>query len=202
MAVKIDEPMEVDAVDNALAGLLQPVDDGLEELIQPMVDEMNKAKDITEEMKALRIKNEQEKGVLEVVKLTERAKSPTRGSPDCAGYDLYSAYDYQISPNDLRLIKTDLILKPPKGTYLHIAPRSSLASKYHLSVGAGVVDPDYRGNCRVLLYNHSEVPYFVNTGDRIAQIICEKIASPIVKIVEELDETARGEGAFGSSGTN
>lgn len=89
----------------------------------------------------------------------------------------------------------------PEGTYGRVAPRSGLAWKNFIDVGAGVIDQDYRGNVGVILFNHSDVDFDVKKGDRIAQLICERIAHPNVVEVKSLSETARGEGGFGSTGT-
>jgi len=81
-----------------------------------------------------------------------------------------------------------------------IAPRSGLASKHGLQTGAGVIDSDYRGEVKVLLFNHSDVEFRVDEGDRVAQLILQRIATPEVVCVEELGGTVRGGGGFGSTG--
>jgi len=139
---------------------------------------------------------------LKVAKLTDKAIIPTRGSKSAAGYDLYSAYDYTIAPRGKVLAKTDIQIKVPHGTYGRVAPRSGLAWKQHIDIGAGVVDEDYRGNVGVVMFNHSEVEVNIKAGDRIAQLVCEKIAYPDIEVLDTLDETERGEGGFGSTGTN
>lgn len=82
-----------------------------------------------------------------------------------------------------------------------IAPRSGLAVKHFIDTGAGVIDSDYRGEVKVLLFNHSEVDFEVKEGDRIAQLVIERIYTPEVVVVEELEESVRGAGGFGSTGT-
>ena len=82
----------------------------------------------------------------------------------------------------------------PTGYCGHIAPRSGLALHHRIDIGGGIVDEDYRGNLGVILYNHSEIPFKVSRGDRIAQFICQKICYPILE--EVLDLTKRGEGGF------
>jgi dUTP pyrophosphatase len=139
---------------------------------------------------------------LQVAKLTEHAIIPTRGSKLAAGYDLYSAYEYSIPPRGKILAKTDIQIKVPHGTYGRVAPRSGLAWKQHIDIGAGVVDEDYRGNLGVVMFNHSEVEVNIKAGDRIAQLVCEKISYPEIQELETLDDTERGEGGFGSTGTN
>ncbi len=141
-----------------------------------------------------------EKNVLKFVRMSEKACIPTKGSRLAAGYDLYSAVDTIIEPYDKALIQTDLKVAIPHGTYGRIAPRSSLAVKNFISVAAGVIDEDYRGPLGVVLFNHANVPFCVKQGDRIAQLICEKIIYPQLVEVNNLDQTERGEQGFGSSG--
>lgn len=98
------------------------------------------------------------------------------------------------------ICKTDLQISIPEGCYGRVAPRSGLAAKNFIDVGAGVVDADYRGNLCVILFNFGKEDFIVRRGDRIAQLICEKISYPELEEVESLDETTRGEGGFGSTG--
>ena len=88
----------------------------------------------------------------------------------------------------------------PTGLYARIAPRSGLALKRFIDVGAGVVDGDYRGEVGVILFNHGDQDFKVKMGDRIAQLILEKIDTPPVEEVQGLDDTVRGSGGFGSTG--
>ncbi|XP_035252639.1 deoxyuridine 5'-triphosphate nucleotidohydrolase-like [Anguilla rostrata] len=142
------------------------------------------------------------KAVLKFAKLSENATVPTRGSAKAAGYDLYSAYDYSIAPLDKTIVKTDIQIAVPPGCYGRVAPRSGLAAKHFIDVGAGVVDEDYRGNVGVVLFNFSKETFEVKKGDRVAQLICEKICYPELEQHDTLDVTARGAGGFGSTGTN
>lgn len=87
-----------------------------------------------------------------------------------------------------------------KTSWHFAASRSGLAWKHSIDVGAGVIDADYRGPVRVILFNHSDVDFEVKAGDRISQLIIEKIITPDVVEVESLDSTQRGEGGFGSTG--
>jgi len=139
--------------------------------------------------------------VLQVAKLTDKAIIPTKGSAAAAGYDLYSAYDYTIPARGKVLAKTDVQVRVPRGTYGRVAPRSGLAWKHHIDIGAGVVDEDYRGNLGVVMFNHAEAEFTVKAGDRIAQLVCERIAHPEIQELASLDATERGEGGFGSTGT-
>ena len=140
------------------------------------------------------------KNTLKVKKLSENSTIPKRGSTYAAGYDLYSAYDLEVPAKGKALVKTDISIAIPTKCYGRIAPRSSVAWKHHIDVGAGVIDSDYRGNIGVVLFNHSDVTYKINKGDRIAQIILERIITPDVEEIDELPETKRGSKGFGSSG--
>ena len=147
-------------------------------------------------------KKQKQSDVLQVAKLSENATIPTRGSATAAGYDLYSAEDCAIPARGKGLVKTDIQIKVPHGTYGRIAPRSGLAWKNHIDIGAGVVDEDYRGNVGVVMFNHADVEFVVKKGDRVAQLVCEKISYPEVEVLNSLDETLRGDCGFGSTGTN
>ena len=136
---------------------------------------------------------------LKIKKLTQTCIAPKRQSEGSAGYDLYSDGRYVIAPESSFLIDTGISLELPQGTYGRIAPRSSLASEF-TSIGAGVIDTDYRGQVKVLFFNHSKGHVVIAHGNRIAQLILEKIITPEVEVVEDLSETTRGELGFGSTG--
>ncbi|KAL8171997.1 hypothetical protein V2J09_023801 [Rumex salicifolius] len=138
--------------------------------------------------------------LFKVKKLSEKAILPSRASPLSAGYDLSSAVDAKVPARGKALVATDLSIAIPEGTYARIAPRSGMAWKHSIDVGAGVIDADYRGPVGVILFNHSDVEFEVKAGDRIAQLIIEKIWTPEVVEVEDLDSTLRGAGGFGSTG--
>lgn len=138
--------------------------------------------------------------VLKVKKLSQHAILPTRGSSGAAGYDLSSAYDCVVPAYGKALVKTDLAVAIPDGHYGRIAPRSSLAWKNHIDVGAGVIDCDYRNGVGVVLFNHADVDLAITAGDRVAQLILEKCSIVDVVEVNELDNTERGLGGFGSTG--
>ncbi|XP_063650156.1 deoxyuridine 5'-triphosphate nucleotidohydrolase, mitochondrial isoform X1 [Pan troglodytes] len=139
---------------------------------------------------------------LRFARLSEHATAPTRGSARAAGYDLYSAYDYTIPPMEKAVVKTDIQIALPSGCYGRVAPRSGLAAKHFIDVGAGVIDEDYRGNVGVVLFNFGKEKFEVKKGDRIAQLICERIFYPEIEEVQDLDDTERGSGGFGSTGKN
>ena len=137
---------------------------------------------------------------LRVKRLSANAVLPKRGSSLAAGYDLSAAYDVIVPKRGKALVKTDLAIACPESTYGRIAPRSGLAWKKFIDVGAGVIDADYRGNVGVLLFNHSEEDFKVEKGDRVAQLILEQICMVPVVECEDLEETVRGEGGYGSTG--
>eukprot|EP01080_Neovahlkampfia_damariscottae_P000897 gene897-9808_t len=135
-----------------------------------------------------------------VKKLSKFATIPTRGSEGAAGYDLSSAEDTVVPKRGKALVKTDLAMIIPHGHYGRVAPRSGLAYKKSIDVGAGVIDEDYRGNVGVILFNFGDEDFKISIGDRIAQLVLEQISTPQVEEVDELPETTRGEGGFGSTG--
>ncbi|KAL4898175.1 dUTPase-like protein [Aspergillus ambiguus] len=137
---------------------------------------------------------------LQVKKLSDAGRAPTRGSAFAAGYDMYSAKDTVIPAKGKALVDTGIAIAVPEGTYGRIAPRSGLAAKHFIDTGAGVIDADYRGEVKVLLFNFSEVDFTIKEGDRIAQLVLERIYTPEVEVVEELAESVRGAGGFGSTG--
>ena len=128
------------------------------------------------------------------------AKLPVRGTEGAAGYDLAAAQAAVVPAHGKCLVKTGLAMALPPGCYGRIAPRSGLALKKFIDVGAGVIDADYRGEVGVILFNFGEEDFVVNMGDRIAQLIFEKIKTPIVKETNELEGTDRGAVGYGSTG--
>jgi dUTP pyrophosphatase len=130
------------------------------------------------------------------------ARPPRRSNPSDAGADLFSTESCMIHPLERKTIPTGIRLEIPDGYYGRIAPRSGLAAKNGIDVLAGVVDSGYRGEINVVLYNTDKSnTFFVEPGDRIAQIIIERHYNmEFVEVVDELSDTSRGEGGFGSSG--
>lgn len=139
---------------------------------------------------------------LHVKKLSDDAFIPQKGSQSAAGYDLVSPIDLIIEPHNKALIPLNIAIAIPEGCYGRIAPRSGLAVKYSIDVGAGVIDNDYRGNVGVLLFNLGNNNFYIKRGDRIAQLILEQYKDMPIQEVTELPETIRGIGGFGSTGTN
>ncbi|KAK5663424.1 hypothetical protein OQA88_3853 [Cercophora sp. LCS_1] len=174
--------------------------------------------DATQSPPAKRVKTSPGAIPLQIKKLSPAGRLPTRGSAFAAGYDIYAARETVIPAGGRALVDTDISMSIPadcleymeckgKARLTHItdgriAPRSGLAVKHGISTGAGVIDADYRGQVKVLLFNHGDKDFEVKEGDRIAQLILERIYTPEVVEVEELEESVRGAGGFGSTGTN
>jgi dUTP pyrophosphatase len=142
---------------------------------------------------------------LSIKKLNDDAKIPTYGSDYAAGLDIYSSVDLDIPSNTRKLVSTGISIAwngdDDKNYYLRIAPRSGLSVKNNIDIGAGVVDYDYRGEIFICFINNGNTIYSIKRGDRIAQGILEKINRfDIIQEVNQLDETNRGEGGFGSTG--
>ena len=135
---------------------------------------------------------------LPFVKMPSNAVTPTRATEQSVGLDLYSPANYIISPYGQLLIPTQIKLGIPLGHYGRLALKSGLAILHHLHVGAGVVDPDYMGEIKVLLMNTAPHAHYVIRGDPIAQLILEKVSLPVLKMVKELPPTARGAQGCGS----
>lgn len=143
---------------------------------------------------------------LQIKRLSANAVLPTRGSVYAAGLDLSAAESLCLPAGQRVLVKTDLSIACPPGTYARIAPRSGLAYKNGIDVGAGVIDADYRGPLGVILFNFGEEDFVIQQGDRIAQLILEQIVLPdVVECVGNDDLPAvgvRGAGGFGSTGVS
>ena len=97
-----------------------------------------------------------------------------------------SAHETTIPGRGKALVDTDLAIAVPTGTYGRIAPRSGLASKNHIDTGAGVIDADYRGQVKVLLFNHAETDFGIKEGDRIAQLVLERVRWTAVVVLTGL----------------
>ena len=140
--------------------------------------------------------------VFKVHRVDPRATLPAKASPGAAGYDLTSTEMCIIPAHGRAVIPTGLAFSLPPHTYARLAPRSGLAAKHSIGVGAGVVDADYTGAVGVVLFNHGDCEFRVNPGDRIAQVILETIVDDaVVEEVSGLDGTLRGVNGFGSTGS-
>ena len=142
---------------------------------------------------------------IKIKKLNENAKIPTYGSNCAAGADLYALTDspIEIKPGETYLVHTGLAFEIPEGFGGFIFARSGLASKKGLAPAnkVGVVDSDYRGEVMVALHNHSDKTAVVENGERIAQMVFLPYAAAHFIEAENLDNTVRGTGGFGSTGS-
>tara|TARA_B100000579_G_scaffold380525_1_gene348486 strand:+ start:34 stop:471 length:438 start_codon:yes stop_codon:yes gene_type:complete len=139
-----------------------------------------------------------------IKKLNPKVKLPNYKTDGSSGMDLMAFLDKPISilPQKSELIPTGLSIAIPNNTEIQIRPRSGLAIKNNISVlnTPGTVDSDYRGELKVILYNHGNKEFIVNNEDRIAQMVLVPIIKANFEEVENLPETVRGEGGFGSTG--
>jgi dUTP pyrophosphatase len=133
--------------------------------------------------------------------LATNAKVPVRANDCAAGYDLFSLYNYTLYPHQRLLVQTGIAMEIPDGYYGRIAPRSGLAMKKGIDIMAGVIDSDYRGELGVLLLNTDpEKVFYIECGDKIAQIVFEKYYTFDIEVSDEISKTSRGDGGFGSTG--
>ena len=139
-----------------------------------------------------------------IKKLNSKVKLPNYKTDGSSGMDLMAFLDKPISilPQKSELIPTGLSIAIPNNTEVQIRPRSGLAIKNNISVlnTPGTIDSDYRGELKVILYNHGNKEFIVNNQDRIAQMVFVPIIKASFEEVENLPETIRGEGGFGSTG--
>ena len=142
---------------------------------------------------------------MKIKKLNDRAIVPTYGSEFSAGADLYSCEesDAVIGVGETRLIHTGIALEIPSGYVGLIYARSGLATKRGLAPAnkVGVIDSDYRGEIMVALHNHGSLPQTIGHDERIAQMVIAPFLKAEYELTEELGDTVRGEGGFGSTGT-
>ena len=143
---------------------------------------------------------------INIKKINPDAIIPTYGSTDAAGADLYACLDENVSiaPGETFLVKTGLSMEIPVGFAGLIYARSGLSTKKGLAPAnkVGVIDSDYRGEIMVPLYNQSNIPQTISSGERIAQMVIPPFIQGVFSEVDDLSSTARGEGGFGSTGTN
>ena len=145
--------------------------------------------------------NTKEVNVLKIRKTDPAAIIPRRMSPGAAGYDLYGIEEITVPRYERRVIRTGISVEMPGGVYGRIAPRSGLAVKEGLNIGAGVIDPDYTGEIKVVVFNHSGENVQIKRGDRIAQLLLECVRTPEVVEIEKNRYTLRGDKGFGSTNT-
>lgn len=127
---------------------------------------------------------------------------PSYETSGSAGMDIRAAEDLTIAPAQRGLVGSGFAFAIPHGYEIQVRPRSGLALKKGVSIPntPGTIDSDYRGELKVILINHGREDFVIQRGDRIAQIVVAPVQRGILKEVDRLDETARGEGGFGSTG--
>ena len=128
---------------------------------------------------------------------------PAYATPGAAGMDVVSAEDVTIQPGERHAVATGFRVAIPQGYEIQVRPRSGLAFKHGITVPntPGTIDSDYRGELKVLLINHGSEPFVISRGERVAQLVPAAVTLASFAEVEELDDTERGAGGFGSTGT-
>lgn len=129
---------------------------------------------------------------------------PERATEHAAGYDVRSAEaEVTLEPGEIRLVGTGLVMELPEGVECQVRPRSGLALRHGVTLpnSPGTIDPDYRGELRVIMQNLGAEAVTLARGERIAQLVFARFEAPEIAEASELSETARGEGGFGSTGT-
>jgi len=139
---------------------------------------------------------------LKIKLLSKNAKTPTRGTPGSAGLDLYAAESFAIEDGKITKVNTDIAVAIPFGYEGKIKPRSGLASNHGIDTLAGVIDSDYRGEIKVMLTTHDGCKHATfKKGERIAQLVIAPCFMGGVDVVDSLDDTERGSGGFGHTGS-
>jgi len=127
---------------------------------------------------------------------------PSYQTAGAAGMDVRSAESLEIPSGETMIVATGFCMEIPNGLEAQLRPRSGLAAKHGITLlnSPGTIDPDYRGEVKIILTNLGKEPFSISRGDRIAQMVIAKVERPVVLEVLELDETGRGQGGFGHTG--
>ena len=139
---------------------------------------------------------------MKVSLISPDATVPIKATSGAAGFDISCIEDFALGPGERKLVSSGLKIQLPKETYGRLASKSGLATRHGIEVGAGVIDSDFRGEIKVLMFNRGTGSVEFKKGDQVAQLVVERIADVKVKVGECLTETVRGEGGFGSTSTN
>lgn len=137
---------------------------------------------------------------IKIKKLRDDAKAPAYGSDNAVGLDFFSTEDYELKIGETHVFKTGIAMEIPRGYGGLIWDRSGISSKNSIERVAGVIDPDYRGEIGIALHNQSQKNYRISSGDKIAQMLIQKVERVNIVEAEELSQTYRGSGGFGSTG--
>lgn len=130
---------------------------------------------------------------------------PARATPNAAGYDIRSAEEaVTLRPGEIRLVGTGLVMELPEGVECQVRPRSGLALRHGITLpnSPGTIDPDYRGEVRIIMQNLGSEPVTLRRGERVAQLVFSRFEVPAVAQADELSATERGDAGFGSTGTS
>jgi len=138
--------------------------------------------------------------ILKVKKLFPEAKLPSRATPGDAGLDLYSVEGVAVQPGDRLVVRTGVALEIPYGYAGLVWDKSGLAAKKGLKTMGGVIDAGYRGEILVVIHNLGSEPHAIAIGDKVAQILIQKVELPEVEEATILSEAERGDAGFGSTG--
>jgi len=140
--------------------------------------------------------------VVKIKKLHPNAFVPQYAHEGDSGADLFSTIDYTLQPMERKAVPTGLSAEIPKGFELQVRPKSGLALKHGITVlnTPGTIDFGYRGEIHAILINLGSEPYVIKAGQKVAQLVAAPVAYAKFEVVEELSETSRGEGGFGSTG--
>jgi dUTP pyrophosphatase len=128
---------------------------------------------------------------------------PERATPHAAGYDVRSAEGpVTLAPGEIRLVSTGLVMELPQGVECQVRPRSGLALRHGLTLpnSPATIDPDYRGELRIILQNLGPASVTLSRGERVAQLVFARFEAPEITLVDRVSDTVRGEGGFGSTG--
>lgn len=137
---------------------------------------------------------------IKIKKLYQDAIIPSYAHPGDAGLDVFSLEEKNLAPGERYLFKTGISISLPEGYAALIWDKSGLAANYGIKTMGGVIDAGYRGEYKIVLLNTAKNSYNVKKGDKIAQILIQPVVNARIEEVDVLDETARGAGAFGSTG--
>ena len=137
---------------------------------------------------------------IKITRLSDRATIPTKSNRTDAGWDLYAVREGVLGIGQRRTFDLEIAVAIPEGWYMRIEPRSGLAAGYGVQVMAGVVDASYRGSVKVILHNAGSKSLVIAAGDRIAQATFHRVPDVVWVETDDLGDTDRGSGGFGSSG--
>ncbi|MEK7586662.1 MAG: dUTP diphosphatase [Patescibacteria group bacterium] len=138
--------------------------------------------------------------ILKIKKLNLEAKVPSYAHPGDAGLDLFALQEVILKPGEFTRIQTGVAIEIPTGNVGLIWDKSGMAANFGLKILGGVVDAGYRGEVQVGMINLSQKSYTIEKHHKVAQMLIQKVESPEIKEVDELSDTARGSGGFGSTG--